>query len=95
MLTGVGTALEASPRTLALLVGLPPEEDIAHWIVRAERLTADRLAKRVRAVDRYAVEAGAGGEASRRGGLLELRCTPEVRWRWTAALGAAPRFTGS
>jgi hypothetical protein len=70
-LAGVGRAFLARPQLeqalasgrlgwtkVRLLAGLPPEQDVARWIARAERMTADRLAKRVRTVDRYSVDGG-------------------------------------
>jgi len=76
-----------------LLAGLPPEEDVEPWIARAERMSADQLAKRVRAVDRYSVDE-VGDDAWRGGGLLELRCNPEVRRKWGAVRGVASRAAG-
>jgi hypothetical protein len=76
-----------------LLAGLPPEEDVQPWIARAEGLSADELAKRVRAVDRYSVDQGVD-DAWRGGGLLELRCSPEVRRKWGAVRGVASRAAG-
>jgi hypothetical protein len=78
-----------------LLAGLPAaEEDEARWIARAERVSAESLARQVRAVDRGSVEAGAADDASRRSRLLEVRCTPEVRWKWATARGVASRAAG-
>jgi hypothetical protein len=78
---------------IRLLASLPPGEDEARWIVRASRVTAEQLSKTVRAVDRGSVEAGAleEGERSR---VFEVRCSPDVRWKWYAARGAASRAAG-
>jgi len=105
-LARVGAKLRRAPRLqnalvtgalgwtkVRLLAQLPDEEDLGRWIEYAGGVTADRLAKEVRAVDRAAIEAGAldDAEPSR---LFEVRCTPEVRWKWAAARGAASRAAG-
>jgi hypothetical protein len=78
-----------------LLASLPGGEDEAEWIARARRLTAEQLSKRVRAVDRGSVEAGAlEDETTCRSRLFETRCSPDVRWKWYAAMGAASRAAG-
>jgi hypothetical protein len=56
-------------------------------------LTAEQLSKRVRAVDRGSVEAGALDDEWKSRGF-EVRCSPEVRWKWHAARGAASRVAG-
>ena len=79
-----------------LLASLPRGEDEAGWIARATRLTAEQLSKRVRAVDRGSVEAGLADddEAPDRSRVFEVRCSPDVRWKWYAARGAASRAAG-
>jgi hypothetical protein len=76
-----------------LLASLPRGEDEADWIARARRLTAEQLSKRVRAADRGSVEAGALDDEVI-AGVFEVRCSPEVRWKWHAARGAASRVAG-
>jgi hypothetical protein len=77
-----------------LLANLPRGEDEASWIARASRVTAEQLSKMVRAVDRGSVDAGLaeGDEATSR--VFEVSCTPDVRWKWYAARGAASRAAG-
>src|SRR5919106_242827 len=79
-----------------LLASLPPGEDEVSWIARAMRVTAEQLSKMVRAVDRGSVEAGAlePDEATGRCRVFEVRCSPDVRWKWYAARGAASRAAG-
>jgi hypothetical protein len=77
-----------------LLASLPRGEDEATWIARATRLTAEQLSKRVRAVDRGSIEAGALDETTDRCRVFEVRCSPDVRWKWYAARGAASRAAG-
>ena len=76
-----------------LLASLPRGEDELEWIARARRLTAEQLSKTVRAVDRGSLEAGAlDGEAVSR--VFEVRCSPEVRWKWHGVRGVASRVAG-
>jgi hypothetical protein len=77
-----------------LLASLPPEEDETRWIARAQRLTAEQLSKQVRAVDRGSVEAGAADDATAVSRGFEVRCSPEVRWKWAGARAAASRAAG-
>jgi len=77
-----------------LLAQLAPDEDAARWIAFARHVTAEQLARAVRAVDRGSVEAGAAEDAGERGRLFEVRCTPEVRWKWDVARKAAARVAG-
>jgi hypothetical protein len=78
-----------------LLASLPREEDEAAWIARAGRLTAEQLSKSVRAVDRSSLDVAAeGDEAAGRSRVCEVRCTPDVRWKWHAATRAASRAAG-
>jgi hypothetical protein len=77
-----------------LLARLPWDEDEAAWIAHARRLTAEELSREVRAVDRGSIEAGAAEEEGARSGLFEVRCSPEVRWKWDVARGAAKRAAG-
>jgi hypothetical protein len=79
-----------------LLARLPRGEDEATWIARATRLTAEQLSKRVRAVDRASFDARAveADEATGRCRVFEVRCSPDVRWKWYAARGAASRAAG-
>jgi hypothetical protein len=76
-----------------LLARLPHGEAEGPWIARARRVTAEELSKAVRAVDRGSIEAGALEEPAR-GRLFEVRCSPEVRWKWMAARSAAARAAG-
>jgi hypothetical protein len=76
-----------------LLASLPRGEDEAEWIARARKLTAEQLSRKVRAVDLGSLEAGAlEDETCSR--LFEVRCSPEVRFKWYAARGAASRVAG-
>ena len=77
-----------------LLARLPQGEDEAAWIGYARQVTAEELSKAVRAVDRGSVEAGGAEEAGARSRLFEVRCTPEVRWKWLVARAAAARAAG-
>jgi hypothetical protein len=78
-----------------LLASLPhdEDEDEAAWVARARRVTAEELSKQVRAVDRGSIEAGAI-EDEARSRRFEVRCSPEVRWKWDVARGAAKRAAG-
>ncbi len=76
-----------------LLASLPPGEEQAGWLARARRLTAEQLSKQVRAVDFGSIESGALEEPTR-SRLFEAPCSPEVRWKWYAARGAASRAAG-
>ncbi len=76
-----------------LLASLPPAEDAASWLARARRLTAEQLSKQVRAVDFGTVESGALEEPTR-SRVFEVPCSPDVRWKWYAARGAASRAAG-
>jgi hypothetical protein len=79
-----------------LLASLPASEDEASWIDLASRLTAEQLSKKVRAVDRGSLDADptAADEAPARSRLFEVRCSPDVRWKWHAATTAARRAAG-
>jgi hypothetical protein len=77
-----------------LLASLPPGEEQASWLARARRLTAEQLSKQVRAVDRGSVDAADAGEATGRSRVFEARCSPDVRWKWYVARGAASRAAG-
>ncbi len=77
-----------------LLACLPPGEDEEAWIDHARRVTAKQLSKEVRAVDRGSVEAGAAAEPEAKSRLFEVPCSPEVRWKWDVARGAASRAAG-
>ncbi len=77
-----------------LLARLPREEDAERWIDLARRVTAEALSREVRAVDRGSIETGAAQAADGKGRLFEVRCTPEVRWKWLAARGGAARAAG-
>jgi hypothetical protein len=77
-----------------LLARLSPEEDMAAWVAHARHATAEELSREVRAVDRGSIEAGAAEEEGARSGRFEVRCRPEVRWKWNAARGAARRAAG-
>jgi hypothetical protein len=58
------------------------------------KVTAEELSKAFRAVDLGSIEAGAAEEEGGRSHLFEVRCSPEVRWKWTVARGAAARAAG-
>jgi hypothetical protein len=77
-----------------LLASLPPGEEQANWLARASRLTAEQLSKQVRAVDRGSVDAAEASEATGHSRVFEARCSPDVRWKWYAARGAASRAAG-
>ena len=77
-----------------LLASLPPGEEQASWLARARRLTAEQLSKQVRAVDRGSVDAAEASEATGHSRVFEARCSPDVRWKWYAARGAASRAAG-
>jgi len=79
-----------------LLASLPPtdEDEQASWLARARRLTVEQLAKQVRAVDRGSVDAAEASEATGHSRVFEARCSPDVRWKWYAARGAASRAAG-
>jgi hypothetical protein len=106
-LAEVGTRLRELPRVeealvsgtlgwtkVRLLARLPREEDETRWIAHARRVTADELSRAVRAVDRGSVEAGAALDEGATSRLFEVRCTPEVRWKWVVARRAAARAAG-
>ena len=73
------------------LARLPPGEDQAAWITYARRVTAEKLSKQVRAVDRGSVEAGAAEDEGAKSRLFEVQCDPEVRSKWQMARGAASK----
>jgi hypothetical protein len=77
-----------------LLASLPPGEDEPSWLARATRLTAEQLSKPVRAVDRGSIDAAEANEATGHSRVFEARCSPDVRWKWYAARGAASRAAG-
>jgi hypothetical protein len=77
-----------------LLASLPRGEDEASWIARASRVTAEQLSKMVRAVDRGSIDAGLAEADEATGRVFEVRCSPDVRWQWYAARGAASRAAG-
>jgi hypothetical protein len=77
-----------------LLARLPFGEDERPWIDYAGRVTAEELSKAVRAVDRGSLEAGAAEDEGARSRLFEVRCTPEVRWKWHFTRSAAKRAAG-
>ncbi len=77
-----------------LLASLPPGEEQAGWLARARRLTAEQLSKQVRAVDRGSVDAAEASEATGHSRVFEARCSPDVRWKWYVARGAASRAAG-
>ncbi len=77
-----------------LLARLSRDEDEATWIGRAGRVTAEELSREVRSVDRGSVEAGAAEDEGSSSRLFEVRCSPEVRWKWHVARGAAARAAG-
>src|SRR2546426_6968827 len=78
------------------LASLPPtdEDEQASWLARARRLTAEQLSKQVRAVDRGSIDAAEANEATGHSRVFEARCSPDVRWKWYAARGAASRAAG-
>ncbi len=81
-----------------LLAHLPPGEDEAAWIAHARSVTAEKLSKQVRAVDRGSVEAGAAVAPEAKSRLFEVQCSREVRSKWHARGGPrrgrrATRFT--
>ena len=77
-----------------LLARLPRGADEVTWISYARRVTAHDLSRAVRAVDLGSVEAGAAEDPGPRSRLFEVRCTPEVRWKWNVARRAAARAAG-
>jgi hypothetical protein len=79
-----------------LLASLPRGEDQASWIELARRLTAEQLSKKVRAVDRGSLDSYSEqiDERAARSRLFEVRCSPDVRWKWHAATAAARRVSG-
>jgi len=77
-----------------LLARLPEELKEAAWIAWAGRVTAETLSKAVRAVDRGSVERGAAADETARSRVFEVRCTPEVRWKWGGIRAAASRAAG-
>lgn len=77
-----------------LLARLPRDADEVAWVAYASRVTADALGRTVRAVDRGSVEGGGTEEPAARSRLFEVRCTPEVRWKWEVARGTAARAAG-
>jgi hypothetical protein len=106
-LAEVGTRLRELPRLeqalvsgtlgwtkVRLLARLPRAEDETRWLAHARRVTAEELSRAVRAVDRGSIEAGAAEEEGARGRLFEVRCSPEVRWKWVLARKAAARAAG-
>jgi hypothetical protein len=64
------------------------------WIAYAGKVTAAQLSRSVRAVDRGAVEGEGMDPSGARSRLFEVRCTPEVRWKWGAMKTAASRVAG-
>ena len=79
---------------IRLLASLPRGEDEAAWIARASQVTAAELSKLVRAVDRGSLEAGVLDDEAPVSRLFEVRCSPEVRWKWNAGRHAARRVAG-
>jgi hypothetical protein len=79
-----------------LLASLPRDEKPDDWIARARRVTTEQLSKMVRAVDRGSLDRHMedADEATSRSRWFEVRCSPEVRWKWYAARGAASRTAG-
>src|SRR5439155_4093160 len=77
-----------------LLASLPPGEEQASWLARARRLTAEQLSKHVRAVDRGSIDAAEADDAPGRSRVFEVRCSPDVRWKWYGARSAASRAAG-
>ena len=106
-LAEVGTKLHWLPRLegalisgtlgwtkVRLLAPLPREEDETRWIARARRMSAEDLSRAVGAVDRGSIEGGAAEKEDARCRRFEVRCTPEVRWKWVVARRAAARAAG-
>jgi hypothetical protein len=77
-----------------LLASLPPGEDEAAWLARASQVTAAELSKLVRKVDRGSLEGGVLDDEAPVSRLFEVRCTPEVRWKWNVGRHAARRVAG-
>jgi hypothetical protein len=79
-----------------LLASLPAGEHGADWIARASRLTAADLSKSVRAVDRGSTEShwDDADDGICRSRVFQVRCSPDVRWKWHATRGAASRAAG-
>ena len=77
-----------------LLASLPPGEDAPSWLARARRLTAEQLSKQVRAVDRGSIDAAETNDTPGRSRVFEVRCSPDVRWKWYGARSAASRAAG-
>lgn len=76
-----------------LLASLPRAEDEARWIAFAGEVTAERLAKSVRAVDHGSADGGALDDDAR-SLRFEVPCDPEVRSKWHGARLAAGRVEG-
>ncbi len=87
-----GTLGWTKVRLLARLSG----SSMPDWIAYARKVTASELSRSVRAVDRGSVEDGADGldPSGAQSRLFEVRCTPEVRWKWGAMKTAASRVAG-
>ncbi len=87
-----GTLGWTKVRLLARLSG----SSMPDWIAYARKVTASELSRSVRAVDRGSVEDGAEGldPSGAQSRLFEVRCTPEVRWKWGAMKTAASRVAG-
>ncbi len=87
-----GTLGWTKVRLLARLSG----SSMPDWIAYARKVTASELSRSVRAVDRGSVEDGAEGldPSNAQSRLFEVRCTPEVRWKWGAMKTAASRVAG-
>jgi len=77
-----------------LLARLPPDEDEAAWIAHAQGITAEKLSRQVRAVERGSVEAGAVADPEAKSRLFEVPCSPKVRSKWHAARSAASKVVG-
>ncbi len=83
-----------------LLCRVATREDESLWMAAAERLTAEELAREVRAVDQRAALAGAGAgraagaEEEERRETVRLRCSPFVRGKWFVARQLAQRAAG-
>jgi hypothetical protein len=82
--------------TKVRLLARLPESPMLDWIAYAAKVTASQLSRSVRAVDRGSVESGGEGidSSSAQSRLFEVRCTPEVRWKWGAMKTAASRVAG-